>query len=76
MEEACFLDANFIYADNGIYLSFISALTYEGHKFLDTIRNDNVFSKVLKKLSQVGTDISIDVIKTVAASAFKSFLNL
>lgn len=41
-------------------------LTWEGHEFLDAIKNDNVWAKLKEKVKEKGSDIPFDVLKELA----------
>ncbi|WP_257616486.1 DUF2513 domain-containing protein [Rodentibacter ratti] len=43
-----------------------TSLTWQGHEFLDKIRNDSVWNKVKSTVQSKSLDLSFDVIKTVA----------
>jgi len=45
MIEAKFVNANVTYAGNEIYQLAISSLTWDGHQFLDTIRDHEVWKE-------------------------------
>ena len=44
----------------------ISGLTWKGHEFLDTVRNDSVWDKVKQHFKENGVGMAIDTIVTVA----------
>jgi len=49
-------------------------LTFAGHEFLDTIRNDTVWNKTKETFKIKGLDMTFDLIKTVAGSVATSIL--
>lgn len=51
------------------------SLTWQGHEFLDKIRNEGVWNKVKATVQSKSLDLSFDVIKTVAASIIKTMLS-
>ncbi len=57
----------------------INRMTWEGHEFLDAIRNKTVWKKITKEFSDKGVSMTFDLIKsaskTVVSSMVKSFLN-
>ena len=59
-------DSGHLYAPGG--------LTWEGHDFLDSIRHDSVWQKVLDQIAPVGEKVSIGVLKTIAEKAALGFL--
>lgn len=44
----------------------VNALSWSGHEFLETIRNDTVWSKTKSKIKQTSGAMSIEMIKSVA----------
>lgn len=51
-----------------------TSLTWQGHEFLDKIRNDSVWNKVKSTVQSKSLDLSFDVIKTVASSIIGAML--
>jgi hypothetical protein len=51
-------------------------LTWDGHEFLDSIRDDSVWSAVKKRLAPIGGSVSIGVLRAVAVEVVKSRLGL
>lgn len=49
-------------------------LTFDGHDFLDNIRNDTVWSKVKSQIGRVGENVSFALIKEIAFTTAKSLL--
>lgn len=75
MIEAKFVNANVTYAGDEIYQLAISSLTWDGHQFLDTIRDHEVWKETkaaTKKLSSV----SLSIISTLATEFLKKKLGL
>lgn len=52
----------------------VLGLSWEGHEFLDTIRDDTVWSRTKAKLIQGGAAFTYDLIKSVAVSFVRSHL--
>jgi len=44
----------------------ITRLTWNGHEFLDTIKNETVWKKTKKSFTNSGISMSFDIIKSVA----------
>ena len=59
---------------NGPIHFTLRELTWEGHEFLDSIRNKNLWEKVKSTLSEKGGAMTFELIKTAAASLVKSSL--
>lgn len=73
------LDAGFIkgdvqYASNEPYWLHISALTYDGHEFLENVRDSKVWSATKKVSSKVGS-VSLNILSTIAADIIKKVLS-
>ena len=52
----------------------ISSITYEGHQFLDNIRDDKVFAKTKAILSKFKS-VSIEVISETASKVITNMIN-
>ena len=50
------------------------SLTWQGHEFLDKIRNDTVWNKVKLTIQSKSLDLSFDAIKTIATAIIASML--
>lgn len=64
------IDAQFIkYTERlaAIYMPQLLKLTFQGHEFLDNMRNDTVWKKVLEKL-KTAKDLSLPAIQAYAAN--------
>ena len=75
------IEANFINATTAKCISnkpsiHVTSLTYNGHEFLDQIRDDCVWKKVKKVTSSAFTSVSLSVINCVATAIIKSQLNI
>ena len=51
-------------------------LTWEGHEFLDSIRDDTVWKEVRGRLEKIGGQATIAVVKALAGSVAKNMLGL
>lgn len=49
-------------------------LTYEGHNFLSTVRDDTVWAKTKKRIAKVGGDTCLQIIASVASDIIKKIL--
>jgi len=52
----------------------VESLTWEGHEFLDSIRDDTVWEKTKTIFADKGISMSIDLVKGVASKAALSIL--
>lgn len=62
------------YADNKLYSFYVSSLTWEGHDFLDKIREDTIWKKIKETIKSKALPMTLDVIKTVAVKILKTTL--
>lgn len=74
--EAGFIDGK-LHKVNGKFVDeSINGLTWEGHDFLDSARNEKVWTKSMKKVgSTVGT-VPLEVLKAVLIATAKEYLGL
>lgn len=75
LEEAGFVDIRFIRALGGRNSFVINALTWDGHQFLDNIRDDGIWKETKNITSKVGS-ASLTILTEVAASVVKKALGL
>lgn len=54
--------------NNPYYIFFVNGLTWEGHDFLDKIRDDGTWQKTVKTIAEKGLDMSIKTIGTIATA--------
>ncbi len=72
LQEARFVEATF----TGGPTAMVHRLTWDGHEFLDSVRDPTVWAKVTKRLKKVGGFASVDVIKTLGIAVIKDQLGL
>ncbi|WP_438316108.1 DUF2513 domain-containing protein [Sporosarcina sp. FA9] len=65
LEQAGYAKNNIKYADD-IPMWIYSSITWGGHEFLDTIRNETVWAKVKEVVKENGGSVSMEVLKTLA----------
>lgn len=46
----------------------ISRITFAGYEYLDSVRNDTIWKSVKKRLSGIGGEASMDIVKSLASS--------
>lgn len=57
-------------------MSYVAiSLTWQGHEFLDKIRNESIWNKVKYTVQNKSLDLSFDVIKEVATAIIKTMLS-
>ena len=75
LKEAELLNVSIIKADSSLVYKFvIFDITYQGHEFLEQIKNDNNWKKVKDIANNVGS-FSIDVLKQIAISVIANQIN-
>ena len=74
LEQAGFLDANFLFGDGRIVDGVIFNITYSGHQFLQQIRPKTVWDKSKSVFKNIGT-ISVDIIKSVTSTILTDTIN-
>lgn len=57
---------------NSLYSA--KAITWQGHEFLDKIRNDTVWNKSKAMLKNKGIDLSFDVLKSAATTIISQLI--
>lgn len=62
------------YADDRLYAFYVGRLTWEGHEFLDKIKNDTVWNKTLKVIKEKGLPLALDTVKDIAAAVAAAML--
>ncbi|MBU5214940.1 DUF2513 domain-containing protein [Heyndrickxia oleronia] len=78
LDQAGYVKNNTKYADNKPFWLFAS-LTWEGHEFLDSIRNDNIWNKTKEGIKSKGFElgsIPFDVLKEFAKIQIKNIFGI
>lgn len=75
LKEGNLVTANFIYANNTIKIITNVNLTYSGHEYLNSIR-DNKIWKATKKVSSKLSGISFEVLKAIAIHEINKTIGL
>ena len=57
-----------IYASNRIYHFSVGALTWEGHDFLDKIRENTMWNRTKNSIKENALPLTLEVIKSIATS--------
>lgn len=67
LNDAGYLNASFMKADNDPYYEVtVSELTWEGQDLADSLRPQKVWDEVKRRLSELGIDAAISVVKSLA----------
>lgn len=54
------------YDGNGVYSFGVGRLTWEGHDFLDKIREDTIWKKTKETISDKGLPFAFDIVKSIS----------
>ena len=63
------------YGDNKLQFFSVGSLTWEGHEYLDKIRDTTIWKKTKDEIQELGVPMTLDVIKDVAASIISLMLS-
>lgn len=74
LKEAGLIEANGLNSSNAPMHYLGRNLTWAGHEFLDSIRNDTMWNKIKTTATSKGVDLSFDVIKQTAVIVIKGLL--
>ena len=61
---------------NNPYGAWVERLTWEGHDFLDAVRNDTVWAKTKATMKEKGVDLAFSGVKALAIFYGKALLGL
>lgn len=75
LNEANFITGKVAWANNQPSWILPGNLTFEGHKFLDNIRDNRIWRSTKDKISKVES-VSLNIISSVAASLISSKLGI
>lgn len=74
LKEADYITASIKNYDCRIAYCIIHSITYEGHEFLNSIRNENVWNDILKGVKSVGA-FTLPIIRDLGTSLLKQQLS-
>ncbi len=70
------IEANYIHADVMMHsegnMAMMKNLTYEGHLFLDNIKDDGIWNKAKEQAKKISSGVSISVISGIALSILEN----
>ena len=79
LNEGGYISASFQYANDEIYYGAIDSITYQGHQFLESVRNEDTWHKILDIFKGTGSftlDNAMDIAKEITKSVIKQKLGL
>lgn len=53
----------------------VGAITWEGHDFLDKIRNDTIWNKTKETIKSKGLPMLLDVVKSISSAIISGMVN-
>ncbi len=62
--------------DDSLPRAYLSHLTWPGHEFINTVRDDNLWKKVTEKVKTGVGSASLEIIKQLASHVSKQILGL
>ncbi|GGJ86306.1 hypothetical protein GCM10007063_06020 [Lentibacillus kapialis] len=74
--EIGYLNGNHKNADNELHFLSVSSLTWQGHEFLDNIRDNIVWSKTKDASKKLSGNVSITMLSRIANSVLDKMLGL
>jgi len=75
LDEAGYLNVKFMRVLGGGSPFFVNSITWDGHHFLDNVRDDGIWKETKKITSKVAS-VSVGILSDVAASVLKKTLGL
>lgn len=63
------------YGGDGLYSFGVGRLTWEGHEFLDKIREDTIWKKTKDTIYKQGLPFVFDVVKSVSSAIITGIIN-
>lgn len=76
LEEAGYIVAGFAYGDNVVQEALVDRLTWDGHEFLDAIRNETVWAETKSTVAAAVGSASLEVVKAVATAVSLKMMGL
>lgn len=73
--ETDFIDCRIIYSDNQIENIVFFSITFAGHQYIESIKNDTLWNKLKSKIINHGLSLSFELIKSTAIPLAVAMLN-
>lgn len=73
--EANYINAHICWNMESSHVIIVSSITYQGHQFLDSIRDDSIWKETKTKASKIAS-ISLPILQELATSLIKIKLGL
>lgn len=75
LQEANYINASILIADGAPYQVAVSSLTWEGHNFLDNVRDPSIWDKVKSRSSKLNS-VSLPLLSELGLSFVKEQIGL
>lgn len=76
LHEGNLIIASIKYSSNSLYYVIVTELTYDGHQYLESISNSKIFDMAMNKLDELGSGVTLDILKTLCTKLLKEKLGL
>ncbi|MDH6367369.1 MULTISPECIES: DUF2513 domain-containing protein [unclassified Breznakia] len=76
LSEADYLNAEIMYASGKVYFIAIGSITWNGHQYLNNIRDEKVWEETKNTVLGKVKDASLDIFNQVAANVISKQLGL
>ncbi len=79
LERLCdggLINANFKRSRAKLYSATITELTFDGHQYLEAISNSKIFDMAMSKLDELGSGVTLDILKGLCTKLLKEKLGL
>ncbi|MCJ0597768.1 DUF2513 domain-containing protein [Enterococcus cecorum] len=74
-DDAQLINGYVMYASNEPYIVCVKSLTFDGHQYLNNIRDPKVWSETKKATSKIAS-VSLDIMSSVASNVIIKMLGL
>jgi hypothetical protein len=75
LKEANYIDSTLVYGDNKVSWFNRNSVTYDGHQFIDTIKDNLVWAHVKEEASKL-KDVPINILAQLAKRYIENTFNL
>ena len=76
LAEADYINASVVKSDYAVLKVVYSGITFKGHEYINSIRDNNVWDSVIEKLGGNVTMVTFDVIKEVSLFVIRKFIGM
>lgn len=76
LQEANFIDAHIVEADDGIIDILYLSITYDGHEYLDSVRHPQLWEDIKQQFREKPVDMTFNLIQKVASKLANRYLGI